>query len=526
MKVKHAQQFINLIFPAVVFGSVTGILTAVVVTLYKWCAKYAVHWSEIGYAYLREHWLWLPAVVLLLFGAAALFSFAYKRRPNLRGGGIPTSIGILRGLISFRWLRNLVGTFGLSLMTFLIGVPLGTEGPSVQMGTAIGRGSVFSLAKKHHAWDRYSMTGGACAGFSVATGAPISGLMFAIEEAHQRISPMIVIVSATSVVTAMLTSEWLAPLFGVGVSLFPALELPKLSIGEIWIPLVTGLVVGLFAVLFLKFYQKAAAFFSEKLSSIRPIYKILGVFIATVLVGLFSFSFISTGHELILHLLSDTPAIGVLILILLVRSVLTISANTNHVTGGIFLPLLAIGAVLSALLGKGAQLLLGLDERYYSVILVFGITACIAGMMKSPLTAIFFALEALSCYHNLLYVIITAATAFIITEVFDVKSINDSVLEHRMETIHNGHPPKVFDTYVTIKKDAFAVGKQIRDIFWPANLFVLSVRHSAEHEARLDRHGGKELCEGDVLNVRYSTYDLQQTKRELDAIVGEQEDVS
>ena len=64
-----------------------------------------------------------------------------------------------------------------SVTSFLIGVPLGNEGPSVLMGTAVGKGCTDTLAKKHPAWSRYSMTGGACAGFAVATGAPISGIL-------------------------------------------------------------------------------------------------------------------------------------------------------------------------------------------------------------------------------------------------------------------------------------------------------------------------------------------------------------
>lgn len=125
--------------------------------------------SEKGYRYIGEN-LYIIHIVLAVFLIPAfLFAFIYKRIPNLRGGGIPTSIGILRGIIPFKWVRNLIGIFGMSLVSFIIGVPLGNEGPSVQMGVAIGRGSVTTFGKRFHAWDRYSMTGGACSGFAVAS---------------------------------------------------------------------------------------------------------------------------------------------------------------------------------------------------------------------------------------------------------------------------------------------------------------------------------------------------------------------
>lgn len=520
---KRINTFVNLMFPAVVFGSVTGLFTAVVITLYKLCAKHVIAASEAGYHFLRENLLCVIPVLAVLLGVAFLFAHIYRRVPNLKGGGIPTSIGMLRGILPCRWLSNLVGLFFMSLTSFLIGVPLGNEGPSVQMGTAIGQGSVRTMAKKHRAWDRYSMTGGACAGFSIATGAPISGVLFAIEEAHQRVSPMILIVAATSVLAAGIATEILAPIFGVSTSLFPKLDLITLHAKDVWIPLAVGIVMGLFAVLFLRYYTVVTALWKKKLHKIPHAWKIFSVFVLTVVFGLISYSFISTGHELILHLFEGRQTLIMLLLILVVRSTLTLFANTNGITGGIFLPLLSLGAVLASAVGQILSHLFGLGEPYYVLILVLGITGCISGMMKMPLTAIVFAVEALACYENILYVVIVAVTAFIITEIFEVHSINDTVLEDRVHAQNKGKEFRVIDTFVTVQPGAFAVGKQIRDIFWPQNLFVLSVQHGKKHGAEVDEHGGKEIREADILHVRYSTYDEEKTAEELMAIVGQQE---
>ena len=523
MKPKYRNYLTNLLFPAFVFGSITGTLTAVVVLLYKLCAKYVIAFSEKGYHYLREHLVYVPIVLIVLFGIAWLFAFLYKKTPNLRGGGIPTTIGVLRGIISFEWIRNLFGVFFLSLTTFLIGVPLGNEGPSVQMGAAVGRGAVFSFAKKHRAWDRYSMTGGACAGFSVATGAPVSGMLFAIEEAHQRVSPMILIVSATSVLFANVTSTLLAPVLGVSTRLFADFQLQALNVGDLWIPVVVGLFVGLFAVAFLKYFQAIQTLVSKTLSKIPHAVRIFAILAVTVVLGLCSIEYVSTGHELILELFGGVMPIGILLLILLVRSTMTLSANAVGITGGTFIPILALGAVLASALGNAMTSVFGLSTEYSTAILVLGITACISGMMKMPLTAIMFSIEALSCYQNIPHVIAAVTVSFTITELFGAKSVGDHVLEHRIESLNEGKTAKVIDTFVTVQKDAFAIGKQVRDIFWPANLFVLSVKHDQKHGAQVDGHGGKELREGDVLHVRYSTYDEPISKAELIAIVGEQE---
>ena len=520
MNNRRTKQIINLVMPALVFGSFTGVFTALAVLVFKFCARHAVALSHKAYGLISGH-LWLVPVALGLMAIVALgLSFLYRHVPNAMGGGIPTAIGVLRGLVVFRWFAALAGTFTASLVSFLLGVPLGTEGPSVQMGTAVGKG-IMQPFGSHKAWERYSMTGGACAGFSVATGAPVSGIMFAVEEAHQRISPMIFLVSAVSVAASHFTAELLSPVFGEELRLFPRQEMISLSFGELWLPICIGLLFGLFAVVFLKFYRTVERLISRRLNKVPHWLRIFAVFALTLCAGLCSFSFVSTGHHLMLEVMAGGVGLGLLCATLLVRSALTVLASTNSLTGGIFLPIMAIGTVFAALIAKVA-LGLGLGEEYYLPMVTVGIAACISGMMKMPLTAIVFSVEALSCDGNIIHVVAAVTAAYMITEIFDAKSINDTVLDRRLEKLNEGRKQTVIDTFVSVKDNSFAVGKQIRDILWPANLFVLSVQHSRTSSALVDEHGGNALRAGDRLHVRYSTFNEEQTKKELTAIVGHQ----
>ena len=525
MKIKHnlkkyKSYAANLLIPALVFGFITGVFTSLVVCLYKAIAKYVIHFSENAYVYLRAHAYFVPLILLLVLGFSILLAYIYRKIPNIKGGGIPTSVAILRGIITFKWLKTLIGVFVLSLTSFLFGVPLGNEGPSVQMGTAIGRGSVYTFAKKHRAWDRYSMTGGACAGFSVATGAPISGILFSVEEAHQRISPTIIIVASSSVLFANITTKILCPIFNVSEKLFNIVDLPTLRVVDYWLPIAIGIGVGVFSVLFLYYYRVIDKLHDKVLSKIPHSVKIFVIVALTVLMGLISFSFISTGHELIIELFGNSDTLWLVLLILVVRTTLTLSANASGITGGTFIPVLALGALCSSAMGK-VFLMLGVSGELYVAIVVLGITAIIAGAMKMPLTAIVFSLEALSCHNNIIPVIIVSFVAFLITELFDVKSTSDTIIELREDFEENIHEHKIIEKDVVVQGGSFAVGKQIRDIFWPRNLFVLSIKHP-QATATVDEHGGKEIGAGDVIHIRYSTADELQTESELEAIVGDQ----
>ena len=492
------------ILPAVVYGAISGTLTGAAVVLYKFLASKAIHFSEVGYGILQEHSIWVIPLLCVLGVVAAVVAAIYKWMPTLQGGGIPTSIAALRGSISFRPLINLVGTTLLSLLSFTIDVPLGKAGTRV---TRKGKG-----------WTRLSMTGGACAGFSTATGAPISGILFAIEEAHGRLSPLILIVSSVAVLFARLVSAVLCPLLGVSEQLFHAFALPTLKARDLWIPLLVGLTGGLFAVAFLWVYRRLHRLFNERLR-IHTRYKLLIVYALTVAAGMLSFSCISTGHHLIETLFLHTTPLAVLAILLVVRTVLTLSANCNGVTGGLFLPLMALGALLAAILGR-ICVALGMDPALQTAFILFGITASVSGMMKTPLIAIVFSVEALSLTDNILAVIITALMSFIIPALFGAESITDHVSEVRAANTRRGKTSHTATTTVTVAASAFAVGKDVRDILWPEGSFVLSVTHPQSGESD-NAHGGKSIAAGDILEVRYTTFDTAKTLAALEEIVGE-----
>ncbi len=502
-------------------GILTGIFTAMVILLYKICAEAAIFISHSGYTYIREHLYLLPVVIMMLGGIAVITSYIYRTFPYLQGGGIPTSIGILRGFLVLDWLKSLIGTFVLSVVTFIIGVPLGNEGPSVQMGTAVGRGVVKAFPKSRRALDKYAMTGGACAGFSSATGAPISGMLFAIEEAHGRFSPLVLLVAAVSVLSARAVLEWLAPLCGVNVALFPHFEPIILPVYDLWLPLVVGITVGLFSVLFLKYYDILHRFLELVLKKCHNSVLIFIIFAFTLGMGLCSFSFVSTGHELIIELFDNRYMLP-LLLILLVRATLGLGANAAGITGGVFVPILALGALVSAILCSVLKFTVGLSDEYCLLVLLLGISACIAGTMKMPLTAVTFAVEALSCHGNLLSVITVTVTAFAIAELFGADSINEHVLERKLKNLYADKVPLGYNEVVTVQQNSFVEGKRVRDVLWPANLFILSVSHNSNPGTEAGQVEDTVLTAGDVLNIRYTSFDKNETIGQLVSMVGEQ----
>ncbi|MBO7187561.1 MAG: hypothetical protein J6V68_04110 [Clostridia bacterium] len=101
--------------------------------------------------------------------------------------------------------------------------------------------------------------------------------------------------------------------------------------------------------------------------------------------------------------------------------------------------------------------------------------------------------------------------------------INDSIINNLIKEQEETHQRKIIDTHIVIKKGSFAEHKHVKDILWPSNFFLLSIIPSKSHYTEVDQQCSKIFHEGDVLNIRYATFDEHRNKEKLVAIVGEQD---
>lgn len=507
----------NTLLPCLGFSVLTGVISAIFITAFKIAVEKVVELSGHAYGAVRENPVWIP---VLIVGAAVLglgSSFLLTLSRSCRGGGIPTSVAAIRGVVSFKWQRCIPILPISSLVTYLCGIPLGTEGPCVQLGTAIGDGVVDCFGKRHKSWRRYIMTGGASAGFSIATASPITAIIFSMEELHKHFSPLLLTVASVSVLSAQATAQILAEC-GIGsVGLFHIGNLASIDAKYLFAPVLIGLACGLASILFTKCYHLVDGVmrFILKKCSIKLLFPIL--FALTAVVGFFFAESLGTGHGLTDHIFEVRSAWYLLLLIFLVRMLGMTVTNTAGVTGGVFLPTISFGALVGALMAEGMIALGWIGEEKYLLMVVLGITAFLGATSRIPLTAAVFAVEALGGINNILPIIIAVAISLIVAEASGIEDFTDTVIKSKMRSITNGKPT-VIDVSLTVKDGSFAVGKEIRDTLLPHSCVLVSYETASEH------HHGHAFMAGDVLTVRYETYNPRATREELISLVGEQSD--
>lgn len=464
----------NILMPGVVLPLAAGGVTGCLIFIFKLAAGYVVQASERIYALVRANALYLP---LLLIGALAVGAIAVillKYEKNAAGGGISTSVAVVRGLLTFKWLRTLITVFFAALLTYFGGVPLGNEGPSVQMGTAVGEGTVSLLAKNRSIWRRYVMTGSASAGFAAATGAPLSGIIFSAEELHERITPTLMLSAVSAVGASFGVTELLCFLTSGSSSLFHISIKSALPFKFVWMAAVVGIACALVCVLYTKSHTLFGKLISKADGSVLARIKVLLVFLATAVTGFFFSQCVGSGHDLIESVLEGSGVWYMLTVFLLLRMLLMLTANNFGVTGGLFVPNLTFGALIGILCAKGFNAIGALPSEYNVIMVCVAMSAYLCANSRIPFTAAVFGLEALCGFSNILAVIVAVACSYIAVRLINVKTCDEVSIERREMMLDAADNGKSVKCSYTVMPDSFASGRYACDILLPYGCELVS----------------------------------------------------
>ena len=167
--------------------------------------------------------------------------------PEAAGSGIPHVKAVLLNNQIFRWFRVLIVKFISGIMGISSGLMLGREGPTVQMGAAIGKG-LATLPHSRQYEHQVLIAAGGGAGLSAAFNSPLSGLVFVLEELKGNFVSLEFFAAASACLTADMVSRVVfgqLPIFHITL-----LKTPDLILLLVFIPL--GLLAGIFGVIFNK----------------------------------------------------------------------------------------------------------------------------------------------------------------------------------------------------------------------------------------------------------------------------------
>ena len=411
-------------------GLAVGLGAGISISVFRYLLAGSEILRPVIYHNLREaladgQWQWLALYILSFIIIAYLLKLIVAREPMCTGSGIPQIKGILQGDMSMRWFSVLWSKIIGGVLAIGAGMSLGREGPSVQIGACVGQG-LSQTSRRTGFESRILMTAGAGAGLAAAFNAPLAGVIFGLEEMQKTISPALLLTGITASITAATVTEvvfGMSPVFSMGYLLPLPLNLFDVLVAA-------GIVIGLLGRLFnialaysLNTYSRLGLSGMKKPLVPLALAGILGFVLPEILGG---------GNLLVDSLVVTDYTIGFLCLLFVGKFLFTMICFGSGVPGGIFLPMLVLGAAGGAVLAKLLVMAGLLPAMYYADIIVFGMAAYFSSVVKSPVTGSILILEMTGSFQHMLALLVVSLTAYVISDLTGGRPVYDELLDRAL----------------------------------------------------------------------------------------------
>ncbi|MZG52617.1 MAG: chloride channel protein [Nitrospinae bacterium] len=392
--------------------------------------------------------------------------------------------------------RTLITCSTTSALTIGSGGSAGREGPTVQIGSAVGSalGNLFHLSRERV---RVLVGCGAAAGIAASFNAPLAGVLFSLEIilgdfAIHTFSPIIVAsVIGTATGRALEGNEIT---FQV-----PIHEL--VSYSEIIFYLFLGLLCGLVSRLFTSFYFKSHDFFDNKVNLPKPLKPALG----GLIVGLISIGFpaiLGNGYEFMEKALSGELLWGMAFILIFLKIFSTSVTLGSGGLGGVFAPSLFIGAMLGSAFGAmvhGINPDLTASPETYALV---GMGAVAGAVMQAPLTNILMLFELTNDYTIILPIMITCIVSaqtfrgFTKNSIYIQKLLKEGInIQHGREVsiLNSIKVSEVMHKEVTNIPEGMPFRKILETISYSKNFYFPVVNDKGEMSGILSFHMVREM---------------------------------
>jgi len=434
MPIQSRGAFLRAVFREDRFFLVLSVFIGVFSGLAVVCFRFAIDWSRLyflgsGATLTPLRLILAPSLAGLVIAVLVIHVF-----PLARGSGVNQTKAALYIYNGYIPLRTAVGKFVTAALAIGSGHSLGPEDPSLQIGASLASalGRRIRLSR-----DRMRLIApvGAAAGLAAAFNAPISAVLFVIEEVIGRWTAGILGSVVLSAVSSVVVMRW----FLGSESLFriPAVQLERPS--ELIAYSILGVVGGL-----------ASVVFSSGIATLRPRCKALPRWtqyfqpaVAGLLIGLIALlgfpQVMGAGYEYIDEAIHGQFTWQILAILAGLKILATLLSFVTGTPGGMFAPTLFVGAMLGAAVGGAEHVILPHLSGSPGTYALVGMGVLFAGFLRAPMTSVFMVLEVSGNYSIIVPVIVANTFAYVIsrglqpTAIFDALTRQDGLELPSME---------------------------------------------------------------------------------------------
>lgn len=445
----------NYKYRLIIEGALIGLVTGALISVFRLMLTYAdeARGKLIEASTSIHGGMFILAAILIVI--AAIVSALLIWEPDIAGSGIPQTEAELRGQKDMKWYKVIAGKLAGCALAIGGGLALGREGPSIQLGAMVGKG----FARTGHrplTEERLLVTCGAGAGLSAAFGAPLAGAIFSLEEMHRNFSADVLLTTmSASVASDFICANVLGlkPVFGFDVP-------HAIPLRHYWAVILLGIVLGAFGALYNKTidmmqdafehigkgFSKFVCFVTRKEFSVikdglHPTIFAARASVFGRMLAAFALAYIlffvypdalGSGSFLVDEIGMGTYGLAALALLLLIKFVFSTASFGSGSPGGIFLPLLVLGAITGGLFSRALGLA-GFDQSYIAGFTVIAMAGYFAAIVRAPVTGVVLITEMTGDFTTLLPLVLTSLVAYLVAEALGLVPIYTQLLERSMK---------------------------------------------------------------------------------------------
>lgn len=481
-------------FKSVLYGVMIGIAAGLIVSLFR----LGIENLSKGFlllAKLAKHNLGFLVLLILINVLIALIGYILiQKDKNIKGSGIPQVEGLLNGELTYSWWSVLSKKFVGGILAISSGLFLGREGPSIQLGATTAQG-LSKLFKQNSDDEKVLVSGGAAAGLSAAFNAPIASTLFVLEEIYHNFSTSVWIVSLSAAVSANFVSSAIfgkVPVLHMQYSHVIPLHIYPYLIG-------LGIILGLCGMIY-EFATLHINNLYEKMSWVPNIVWITIPFMLVIPFEMYLPTIVGGGSTMVLLIAKVTPTLTILIWFLIIRFFMSILSYSTGLPGGIFLPMLSLGALIGAIY---AQILISygvLPQIYFVNFIIISMSGFFACVGKAPFTAILLITEMVGSLQNLMSLAFVTLVAYEVTDLLGGSPIYNEMLQKMLSPQKLLTSGKLTNLYFSIQVGSVMDQSAVKDINWPDGCIIRAIKRNEQY---IIPDGDTVLKAGD--NIELST---------------------
>jgi CIC family chloride channel protein len=396
---------------SLLIGALTGLAVVAFILVTE---RVGIRFYPVGSAAWRR-------VLVPIAGSLTMGILLFRYFPFARGSGVPQTKAALFARDGFISLRTVLGKFFCTATTLASGIPLGREGPSVQVGAGIASvlGRWLGLRPEKV---KALIPVGAAAAIAAAFNTPMAAVLFALEEVmgdmNAPILGSVVIASATSwAVMRMILGN--NPLFAV----------PQYTLVhplEFGIYALLGVAGGFLSVAFTKLLLGMRKFFLRLPKSTQWWHPAVGG-VVVGLMGWFVPQVLGVGYTYVGTALNGSMALKLMLLLVALKLFSVTVSYASGNAGGIFGPSLFLGAMLGGAVGTVAHHFLPGYTATPGAYALVGMGAVFAGIVRVPMTSVLMIFEMTRDYAVIVPLMIANMTSLFISSRFQKQPIYEAL---------------------------------------------------------------------------------------------------